>query len=161
MMHELTFFRQARHDGGIRMGVELDGETLLLSHSEPGPADREDDPLGPALLWFVDIRCQGEDLPRDAESARGWFLKNRDALIEGLEEFAQEIKAGTDDDSPVLFPKTLAPAGQGQKEDLVVNYVCSSIRRIKGPQLSHSMQEIADRFSEYLAQLRPLTPALR
>jgi hypothetical protein len=160
-MHELTFFRQERHDGGIRMGVELDGETLLLSHNEPGPPENEDDPLGPALLWFVDIRCRGDNLPSDAESARRWFLKNRDALTEGLEEFAQELMAGADDDSPIQHPGSLAPTGNGPGEELEVNYVCSSIRRVKGPKLSEAIKEIALHFNDYLSCLRPLAPAMR
>lgn len=156
-MHELTFFRQARHDGGMRMGIELDGESLLLNHFEPG---QEDDPLGSALLWFIDIRCRGGSMPRDAETARQWFLKHRDSLVEGLEEFAREVFAGTDDDAPLTMPKPLPPLEGEQAAGLTTEYVCSSIRRIKGPELSRAIQDVADHFSDYI-NLHPVSPAMR
>ena len=64
-MPELTFFRQKRHDEGIRMGIELDGKSTLLVDFQPGLPELEYDPMGSALLWYVDIRCRGKDLPRD------------------------------------------------------------------------------------------------
>ena len=53
-MHELTFFRQARYDGGVRMGIELDGEVTLLIDFREGPPEEQDNPLGSALLWYVE-----------------------------------------------------------------------------------------------------------
>ena len=54
-MPNLTFYRQKRVDGGVRTGVELDGETVA-SLFEEGDPERD-----PALLWFVDLRCEGPD----------------------------------------------------------------------------------------------------
>ena len=42
---QITFFHNARHDGGIRMGIELDGETTLIDDFLPGPPEFENDPL--------------------------------------------------------------------------------------------------------------------
>jgi len=160
-MQELTFFRQARHDGGIRMGIELNNEVLLLNHLESGPAELEDDPLASALLWFVDIRCRGKELPTEAEAARRWFLLNRGMLKEGLEEFAGELLAGTDDDHPNSLRRSPSHSSEESNGDLVVQYVCSSIRRVKGRELSDAIQDFAEHFEEYLDQLSALSPALR
>ena len=39
-MPQLTFFKQMRQDGGVRTGVELDGEVVLGMYS-PAPDDSD------------------------------------------------------------------------------------------------------------------------
>jgi hypothetical protein len=152
-MTELTFFRQARHDGGIRMGIELDRRITLLEDSQPGPPESEQDPLGSALLWYVDIRCRGSDLPREAEAARNWFLTNLSRLQEGLEEFAEELRAGIDDDAPVSLSKSPEDLDVNGSQDLVIEYVCSSVRRVKSHELADTVLDVSHHLMEYLNRL--------
>ena len=77
-MPNLTFYRQARIDGGIRTGIELDGDTVFEHFEEGGP---EPDPT---LLWFVDLRCQGPGLPDDPRQARDWLIDHPDVIVTGF-----------------------------------------------------------------------------
>ena len=42
----------------------------------------------PSLLWYVDVRCSGDQLPRDPQAAREWFLKNARFFVEHLKQVA-------------------------------------------------------------------------
>jgi hypothetical protein len=154
-MHELTFYRQTRHDRGVRTGLELDDVTLL-GYFEEGQPDLQDDPLGTALLWYVDIRCRADHLATEPEDARQWLLGNSAVIQEGLERFADVLSAGVDDSLPLRwndFPT--APAG------VQIEVVCSAIRRMTARGLGEILREIAVQFPTYLRQLSPLEPLLR
>jgi len=157
-MPELTFFFHARHDGGIRMGIELDAETTLLDDFLPGPPELENDPLGSALLWYVDIRCRGKDLPSDPEGARSWFLAHRAEFENGLHEFADEVGAGTDDDSTLRRTTPSSGRLEIERNDLQVEYACGVIRRVKGPELADRLHELARQFAEYLQRIPERVP---
>ncbi len=140
------------------MGIELDAETTLLDDFLPGPPEFENDPLGSALLWYVDIRCRGKELPSDPEGARRWFLAHRAEFENGLHEFADEVRAGTDDDSTL---RKSAPCG-GRLEvgdDLQIEYACGVIRRVKGPELADRLHEVGHHFAEYLQRIPERVPS--
>ena len=157
-MPELTFFYNARHDGGIRTGIELDGKSTLLVGFQAGPPEMEDDPMGSALLWYVDIRCRGRTLPRDPEGAREWFLRNLGHFQQGLEELAEEIKAGTDDDAPLRLMKPPPGSADAQGEDLSIEYACSSIRRVKGRELADVVLDVSKHLRDHLIQVDAVVP---
>ena len=71
-MPNLTFYRQARIDGGIRTGIELDEDAVFEHFEEGGPE------LDPTLLWYVDLRCQGPGLPDEPRKAREWLIDHAD-----------------------------------------------------------------------------------
>ena len=50
-MSKITLYQQERKDGGLRMGLECDGETLLHNFQEGSPD------YDPVLLWCINIRC--------------------------------------------------------------------------------------------------------
>jgi hypothetical protein len=106
-MPKLAFFRQERADRGVRTGIALNGEDVF-QHFEDG----EEVP-DPALLWFVDLRCEGASLPKDPDAAWQWLLDHTKTIRSGLLKCADERKSGVDADIyPLLwkaFPK--APAG--------------------------------------------------
>ena len=158
-MPELTFFHNARHDGGIRMGIELDGETTLIDDFLPGPPEFENDPLGSALLWYVDIRCRGKNLPSDPQGARRWFLAHRAEFEDGLHEFAEEIGAGTDDDSTLRRTVPFGGRLKVEGDDLQVEYACGVIRRVKGPELADRLHDVARHFGEYLQRIPERVPS--
>jgi hypothetical protein len=80
----LTFYHQVRADGGVRTGIETDGAEILHSFT---PGGEEDDP---ALLWYVDVECEGANLPRDGLAARDWFLIHSDFFVAEFARIADE-----------------------------------------------------------------------
>ncbi|MEO6811173.1 MAG: hypothetical protein ABI353_18855 [Isosphaeraceae bacterium] len=155
-MPELTFYRQARHDGGIRTGIEGDGENTLLIEFLEGSPEHQDDPLGAALLWYVDLRCRGENLPIEPDDVKGWFLRQRNVFQEGLQRFADLISAGKDDSFPLRWSEF-----HGVPDGVQIELVCSAIRRITGHELANILREIGLNFEDYLLRLAPPEPALR
>jgi hypothetical protein len=152
-MRELSFYRQKRYDGGVRTGIELDGETILGIFDE-GPPDEQDNPMGSALLWYVDVRCHGETLPDGAEGARGWLIQHADTILSGLNSQSKNLVAGLDDGGPIVwrdFPVT--PPG------VTIEVVCSWIHGIRGLEISAVFKDIADHFVEIVQQLAPPEPA--
>jgi hypothetical protein len=143
------------------MGIELDSESTLLVDFQPGSPELEQDPLGAALLWYVDIRCRGRDLPSDAEGARRWFLENLEILQQGLEELAEEVSAGTDDDAPILLTKPSRGSEDDEGGDLVVQYACTSVRRVRGRELADVVLDLARHLRDYLNQLSAVVPLVR
>jgi hypothetical protein len=152
-MRELSFYRQKRYDGGVRTGIELEGETILGIFDE-GPPDEQDNPMGSALLWYVDVRCRGEDLPDGAEEARGWLIQHAETILSGLYSLSENLAAGLDDGGPIVW-RDFPQSAQG----VAVEVVCSSIRRIEGLEISAVLKEIADHFVDIVQQLAPPEPA--
>src|ERR1043166_6269077 len=90
-MNKLLFYRQQRVDGGIRTGVEWNGETLLQRFDQGQDAD-------PALRWYVDLLFRGKALPTDHEEAQSWLGEQADWVRDCLEELCGEIEVGFDAD---------------------------------------------------------------
>lgn len=140
-MPSLTFFRQARADGGIRTGVDVDGETVLEHFVE---TDREPDP---ALKWFVDLRCDGETLPDRSEDVRAWLLDHGALVTRAFQGLAKRLEVGVDPDSwPAQWELPDPPPG------VRITTACSSIGVIPGREIHKTVGEIADHWREYLEQ---------
>jgi hypothetical protein len=147
-MPELTFYRQARRDGGLRTGIELDGSTTLLADFQEGLPELQDDPLAASLVWYVDVRCHGDDLPTEPEAARHWFLENRITIEEGLGALAEQVAVGTDDAFPVRwadFP--------GAPEGVQIEVVCSAIRCLERREIAKVLRQVASGFEGFLNEL--------
>ncbi len=153
-MHELTFYRQKRNDGGVRTGLELDGETVL-GIFEDGSPDEEDNPMGMALLWFVDVRCLGAEVPDRPEAARDWLVEHAPTILTGLSGLAGGLAAGLDNGGePIVwsdFPG--APVGGS------IELVCSATGRVTGRSMAGVLEEIADHFIDLVRELAPPEPA--
>jgi hypothetical protein len=154
-MHELTFYRQMRYDGGIRMGVELDDQHPLLYAFTEGPPEEQDNPLASALLWYFDLRCKGEGLPTTPDGARAWLLDHEGPIRDGLREFIAAIALGVDDSTPIRWDRF-----DGFPEGIRVEAVVSSIRRVTNEELLVALREIAENFGPILGQLAPGEPAI-
>ncbi|HUT10884.1 MAG TPA: hypothetical protein VMY42_10330 [Thermoguttaceae bacterium] len=140
-MPRITFFRQARVDGGIRTGINVDGDTV--EHFESGP-----DELDPVLAWFVDLRCDGDDLPLNAEEARQWFLEHRTIITDGFLGLSKKLTLGMDPDiQPVQWEISDSPSGVRMKT------VCCSARTAPARKMGMIAQEMAEHWEEYLGQL--------
>src|ERR1051325_5994747 len=148
-MKTMNFYRQARVDGGRRTGIEIDGETVL-ERFEPGKKTEDS-----ALLWFVDIRCSGANLPDGAEAARAWFLKIAPIIQKGVRNLADELRAGIDFSAPIS--RKIPNVGKG----ITVEICCSAIRRLEALDIAKALEEVSSDWSEFLRQLEVLEPVTR
>ena len=145
-MKTINFYRQARVDGGMRTGVEIDRETVL-ERFERG--NKEEDS---ALLWFVDVRCSGGNLPGETEAAREWLLEKAPIIQAGMRQVASELGAGIDFCAPIL--RKIPNVGKG----VTVGICCSAIRRLHARDIAKALDEISAHWKELLKQLEVLEP---
>ena len=89
-MAEIHVFRNVRRDGGVRLGINIDGETAF--HQYTGPLEED-----PSLVWYLDIICTGKKLPRDPGDVKEWLLIEGPLIRKGLEALAQRMEVGWDD----------------------------------------------------------------
>lgn len=148
-MSKLLFYRQARRDGGVRMGVELDGE-LLLHRFEEGTAESD-----PSLLWFVDVACLGVRLGFDSEALRDWLLANKEAISEAIVAFASDLEVGIDANAwPVRkeFPRAIP------RVKLTIS--CSAVRRVDAREIATHLRQLARNWSRYITGLAAMQKSL-
>jgi hypothetical protein len=139
-MPTITFFRQARRDGGVRTGIDIDDHTVL-SRFEPGRRDED-----PALLWYVDVRCTGPRLPRDVDAARQWLIRHGPQIREALDALADQVPEGLDPSEwPLQTTKRLSGA--------TITVACSAVRRLEAREMATIVQDIADHWRERLETL--------
>jgi hypothetical protein len=91
-MTQLTFYQQQRVDGGLRTGIDLDGQTLAESYLS---GEEETDP---ALKWYIDLRYRGANLPTDVDAVRNWFRSREAECVLTLQQVSEELTAGLDRD---------------------------------------------------------------
>jgi hypothetical protein len=141
-MNSLTYYRQKRVDGGLRSGIELNGESVGSDFVE-GAADRD-----PGLLWYLDIRCRGRALPKTDGDAIQWFIDYADIIEDALKDASKKFIAGIDADAwPVQIPITALPKGvQG-------DIVCSSMRRVTGHDLASVLKFTATHWKRLIRQI--------
>jgi hypothetical protein len=145
LMAGLTFYRQARRDGGVRTGVML-GENTVLHRYEEGDEDHD-----PALVWSVDLRCNGSGLPDDVEGARRWLLQHEGIIRRGFERFADELQAGADVD-----PYPLQWEGFEDAPDHVqMKIVCGAVRRVDALRLADVLRDVATHWRPRIEELSP------
>lgn len=140
-MPNIVFYRQARVDGGVRTGIEVDGAGI--ESYEDGSAEHD-----PALIWYVDLRIQGDDLPEDPEDARQWLLDRKALVARVYRRLAQRLEVGMDPDIwPLQVKADDAPPG------VQILAVCSCMSRISVRQMSKTVLEVAEHWKQYLQQL--------
>lgn len=145
-MSTITFYRQARRDGGIRTGIEVDGDAVLTRFEE-GRAAQDPDP---AIVWYVDVKCRGSTLPTNPDAARLWLIRQEKPISRLLTALADEIPAGIDPtDWPVRREERLP-----SKVQVVVT--CSAVRRLEASRLSQILREVADHWRQTLEDLVPV-----
>jgi len=142
-MPDLTFYHQKRVDGGLRTGIDLDGDTICEDF-EPGEAERD-----PALRWYVDLRCSGEGLPAEADSARDWLLEHEAMIQDGFRRYADQLAAGADPDDYPLQWSGFQPLPPGVQ----MSIACAVIRRVDARELNRLLLDIAEHWSERIDRL--------
>jgi hypothetical protein len=139
-MMKLTFYHQKRRDGGVRTGVELDGERVLELF-EPGSAQED-----PKLKWWIDVRCAQKTWPSDPEGVRGWLLENAQKIERGLKEFAAELGAGIDINWP-------ARHFVSSRSGLKIEIFCSAMVRVGGREIQTELLKLAENWRTIIAEL--------
>jgi hypothetical protein len=142
-MTEITFFRQKRFDGGVRTGIDVMGETLLQEFV-PGNLDFDS-----ALLWYIDLRCKGQNIPGDPELVRSWFIRRSEFFKRELIKIANEsLCVGFDAD---LFPYQNRLT---DSEGTEIRVVITAIRRITALDLAEELRCLATEWDTILSNLR-------
>lgn len=146
-MPSISFFRQLRRDGGIRTGVDVDGDTVL-SQFEAG--QRIDEP-DPSLEWYVDVRCDGARLPHTPEAARQWLLRAEAPIRNALEAMAASVPAGIDQGPWPIKHKFRIGSGAARGE-----VVCSAVRRVSAQNVADVLRNVAKHWRAYVSGPRAL-----
>ncbi len=146
-MSSIVFFRQRREDGGTRTGIDINGRTVL-DHFEEGKGEPD-----PALLWYVDVRCEGARLPGTAESAQEWLINQAPAIGRGIHDLAGKLTAGIDSDAWPLQHALRRIGG------VRITIACSAMRRVEAQQIASVLRDIARHWGERLAGLTQGQPA--
>ncbi len=139
-MPKLTFYRQKRDDGATRTGIELDGETIA-ERFEGGEGERD-----PALLWYVDLRCEGAGLPDDPDAATHWLLEQAPIIRVGFARFAERLRAGVDTDLYSLTWSEFADVPEG----VGMTIACSAIRRIEAREMSAILADVGSHWDDII-----------
>lgn len=144
MTHRLVWYRQKRFDGAIRTAVDVDDVHLL--HQFENTSSEPD----PALLWFVDLRCEGLGLPTTADEARNWLLKLRhsDVIRRGFQNVAEELRAGIDMDT---WPVQRNVAGFPGRIKAAIAF--SAVRRLDCVSIAEVLLDIAAHWDERMRSL--------
>ena len=148
-MKTINFYKQMRVDGGKRTGIEINGETALERFKEGEGAEDA------ALLWFVDVRCAGDNLPETPEAAREWLLKKTPLFQEGITAVAGELQAGIDFAAP--FSREIPQIESG----VTVKIFCSAIRRLPAHHIAGALTDLASQWREFINELQVLEPLAR
>jgi hypothetical protein len=142
VMASIIYFKQAREDGGVRTGVELDEltyfETFENEAAEPDPT----------LQWWMDIRCKIDAPIHAPEEARRWLLDHAEFIKSGSKQLAEKLSAGVDRDYwPLQWEIPNPPPG------VRARIVCSVSRRITGREISKVLLQVADRWEQEIRTL--------
>ena len=70
------------------------------------------DDADPILLWSVELRCEGKNLPDRTEEARRSLLEHAEPICKGLQVLAEELRVGLDYNTwPLVWPVPSSPRG--------------------------------------------------
>jgi hypothetical protein len=147
-MPTITFYRQARQDGGVRTGIEIDREVVF------GRLESGRDAPNPLLTWYVIVECEGESLPGQSEDARQWLLANTAVIRHGLESIAEKIEPGLDLD-PGPQQQEIAGAPHGVK----MTVIYTAIRRFEAQRMAGVLRDIAAHWEDCIRILPEIQPA--
>jgi hypothetical protein len=146
-MPEISFYRQARVDGGIRTGVDVDETTVLESYE----ADSED--FDPALLWYVDLDINAPAFAGESqgESVRSWLLKHAKPIQTALATVEEELSLGFDVEARP-YVRTIVD----EKADLSMTIRVSAIRRIEGRDVASKVSFVRSKWKRLISQMSGL-----
>lgn len=140
-MPTINVYKQARIDGGVRIGADVDDQEML--HEFTRGATESD----PALEWYVDVHCEGPAVPDTPDTAREWLRSLSPDIKAGLASVADELHAGIDVQS---FPvhRTILTSPDAQ-----VEVVCSAIRRLAARDIANRLRDFAQEWDAIVSRI--------
>ena len=145
-MPTITFYRQFRRDSGIRTGVEVDGESILMQFD---PGEVEKDEPDPRLVWYVDVSFRGGGLPREAGEVRRWLLRHEGGITRTVRALAKSVPQGID-------PSDWPLRKEARIGSVKIAVTCSVVRRLEAQRISEILLDVADQWSARLTALPEL-----
>jgi hypothetical protein len=143
-MPKLVFYRQRRYDGGLRTGVELDDDRVV-NVLDPGTNG-----IDPVLIWYVDLRCEGDGVPDDPERVLDWLQEHGPIIRDGFSRYAGHLRNGYDAD---IYSLKWADF-KNVPQDVSMQIVCSAIRRVDALEIGSHLSEIATNWDAILETLK-------
>src|SRR5262249_22852861 len=143
-MPKLVFYRQKRYDGGIRTGVELDDDRVS-DWFDPGPDENDR-----ALLWDIDLGCEGAGVPDEPEVVLDWLLEQGPIIRDGFSRFAEHLRYGFDPDIYTVKWMDFRTVPQ----DVTMLIACSAVRRVDAMEMGSHLLEIAINWDAILQRLQ-------
>ncbi len=145
-MSQVAFYRQCRFDGGLRTGIDIDGIEHWHDYV-PGPDDGD-----AGIIWFIDVRIEGETLPDDPDEVFTWLNTHSTEITTALRRFAEHYEVGLDAGPyPQRWEIERLPG------DVDGEVVLSAANRIEGRQLGVLLGELADDWRNILAHLNRMS----
>ncbi|MGC1273196.1 MAG: hypothetical protein WBC44_05775 [Planctomycetaceae bacterium] len=145
-MTDVTFYRQKRFDDGLRTGIDVDG-VEYWHHYAPGPDEGDS-----GILWFVDVRLEGDSLPDDPDAVRSWLSMHAREITTALREFSQQYVIGLD-----AGPYPQRRQIEGLPDNVDGAMVLSAAHRVEARRLGDVLAEIADDWPNLLAELERMS----
>lgn len=139
----VTFYRQARVDGGVRTGLSIDGNTQWETF-RPGKQIED-----PSLLWYVDVRCRGANLPATPPEARRWLLRHAESIKSALNDVPRKVQF---DDQLQPFEKHIQIDG-----GVDVGVFISAVRGASSEVVAKQVRLVRQNWESLLEQLAPAT----
>ena len=144
-MAAVTFYKQVRADGGVRVGIEIDGSIVFHQF------DKGTEEFDHALVWHIDVRCEGKPVPGTPEEARHWLLQVAPIVKKGLHDLATDLEVGLDiEPYPLRRSVAAAPANS------TITIVCSAVHRLSGLQIAQELKKLATQWDKVVRKLPSL-----
>ena len=142
-MATVTVYRQERVDGGVRTGVDVGDEPVLMEfRAGPGQED-------PAILWFIDVRLEGQDISPVPSDVRSFVALSLESIKSAVATAADKLAVGLD---ASWWPfRHESQTAQG-----TVVVVCNAMTRETGQNIAQHLRTFAAEFEAAL----PTIPAL-
>jgi hypothetical protein len=144
-VNRISFYRQARGDGGIRSGIDVNGEEMWsLFEAGPGEAD-------PALDWYVDVEWSGPSLPTEAEAVKALLVAQQSQVGQACSTLASRLEVGIDAEA-APFAQSFDPGMSG----VTAGVFCSAVHRVSGREMGRNLQLLGSSWVTLINQLHPI-----
>lgn len=143
-MTTIAYFRNVCRDGGIHLGLYVDDDVLFENWKNQA---EEPDPV---LDWWIDVRCQTAEFPKNADQIRDWFLGLSGQINDALEKLAKQLDVGMDGGViPFHFRSKVADAA-GKPVEIEIKGAASA--RVRAPDVARQILDTRTSWQQDLAE---------